>query len=468
MRIGLRLLVLVCLGCSGTSQPSGSSGRDSAAQIGPDLPPNQLIILADDLGVDKVSLYDVPVGGERALTPAIDSLAAEGIVFDRGYAAPSCSPSRAALLTGDYPRNNGISRAMRVGGQWPLSPDLTSLPRFLSEQAGYRTAWLGKWHLASYPDDCQHPKEVGFESYQGSIFNFTERGSFVAAPSYERWEKCVDGVPQRVEIYATEDTVLDTLLAIETLPEPWLIVVSFNAPHEPFHRPPEGWHYREEFDGSKHTQFLAAIESVDIGTGIILEALGEELSSRTNVWFFGDNGTPDKMLRLPPKQGKGSLRESGVRIPFIVKGPGVKDPGRRASEFAHLMDVLPTLATQAGVEPPEGIAGRDLGSVLAGEDWPEERDSLLWETFSPDGAYHGRQSWFRSYSDGEYKLIDRQVWGMPRRVEFFELKSDAGWDFQDLMGGPGLNPVQQAAFEVIMEDLDQQLPVNLVESPTPI
>jgi len=464
---GRRLLLSLCLGCSGVSPSPDAVVRDSAAQSSPSSPPNQLIILADDLGVDKLDLYDVPVSGERALTPVIDALASEGVVFDRGYAAPTCSPSRAALLTGDYPRKSGVSRALKVGGGSSLNPDLTLLPRVLSEQAGYRTAWFGKWHLASRPRECEHPIDVGFDTYEGSIFNFTESGSLVAAPTYEKWEKCIDGVPERVEIYATEDTVVDTLEAIETLPEPWLIVVSFNAPHEPFHRPPEGWHRREEFDGGKHTLFLAAIESVDIGTGMILEALGEDLSSRTNVWFLGDNGTPDKMLRLPPKQGKGSLRESGVRVPFMARGPSISEPGRRDAAFVHLVDLFPTVLSQAGIEVPQGIAGRDLSPLLAGEDGAETRDALLWEVFHPDGDLTGRISWDRSYTDGDFKLIERQVWGMPRRIEFFELEVDDGWDVRDLLRGPGLNEVQQEAFDRMLEELEQQLPVNIVEVPVP-
>ena len=464
----LRLWVAVCLGCTTAAESPVDPPVDSGAPVRTDLPLNQLVLIADDLGVDKLSIYDTPIEGEQALTPAIDGLAQDGLVFDRGYAAPSCSPSRAALLTGDYPRKNGISTALKVGDGSPLDTDLPLLSRVLSDEAGYTLAWFGKWHLASQPDACDHPIQAGFDVYQGSVFNFTEPGSFVVAPSYERWEKCVDGQPELVEVYATEDTVADALEAIDSLPEPWVIVVSFNAPHEPFHRPPEGWHRRDGFDGTTHTLFLAAIESVDIGTERLLEALDGSLDARTNVWFVGDNGTPDKLLRLPPKNGKGSLRESGIRVPFVVRGPSVAEPGRRVGEFVHLMDLLPTFLGQAGVALPEGIGGLDLGPLLASDGTPFERDAMLWETFGPDGALDGRTRWNRSYSDGVHKLIDRQEWGAPRELKFFELERDDGWDMRDVLEGPGLDDAQQETFDRILAELDERLPVTLVETPNPL
>ncbi len=393
--------------------------------------PNILILLADDIGVDKVGAY--AAHPRPAKTPTLDALAARGMRFDRAYAAPACSPTRAALLTGRYGRRTG------VGGVIAISRDRYALPEAeitLAEmldlsRADWSTAALGKWHLSTHrsDDSLEHPRQQGFDHYAGYQANFPKHGD------YSGFKKVVDGREVWVAGYATSDTIDDTLAFVEGAPGPWLAYVAFHAAHFPFHVPPDDLHSDRGLTDTSPIprRFDAAVEALDTEIGRLLEGLGPEVRRNTLIIFLGDNGTPSDAVTPPWPSGRAKLTvyEGGVRVPLIISGPGVV-AGSHTDALVHAVDVFPTVAALARVPLARlrssgervAIDGRSLLPVLA-DPTASVREVVYNESFSPNG--HGAHKHDeRSVFDGRFKLIAR---GGAR--ELYDLK---GRDFE----GPDL------------------------------
>ena len=193
----------------------GSLGPALAAQ-------NVLLIVADDLGVDRVAAYgEHPDPGN---TPVIDALAADGILFRNAWTPPSCSPSRATLLTGRFGFRTGVGRALGgpdISGKSPGLPlSETTIPELLSP--GHVSWAAGKWHLTSDPGQLIHPLEQGFASHKGSYTNLPG-GPF--GDTYSNFKKAVDGVYVTSRTYATTDTVNDAIDFIQNqgAGAPWFL-----------------------------------------------------------------------------------------------------------------------------------------------------------------------------------------------------------------------------------------------------
>ena len=180
----------------------------------PAAPPNLVLILADDLGVDLLAAYGE--GAAPPCTPNLDQLAAGGLLFRNAWASPVCTPSRAQILTGRYGFRTG------GGGNQPgtgLPLDETTLPEMLS---GYSSAALGKWGVGSGLGSS-HPNDSGFDHYAGGIGG--------GLSDYFSWSKTTNGTSATSATYATSDTADEAILAAQSLPQPWFLYVSFNAPH---------------------------------------------------------------------------------------------------------------------------------------------------------------------------------------------------------------------------------------------
>ena len=379
----------------------------------PVLPPNVLIGLADDLGVDKVASYaDHP---DPPATPTIDALAARGVSFDRAYAYTSCSPSRGALLTGKLGHRTGLGEVIQPADFEELPVDTYTRPRMLAEAPiPWETAAYGKWHVASYASrtGLLHPLAVGFDDYAGSMGNLQEQWSEPGVPhDYDRWEKFADGALSISTTYATTDTVDDAVIAAQTLQPPWLLYVAFNAPHTPIHVPPEALATTPDAP-SWADRYDAAVEAMDTELGRLLAAVDLD---RTVVIFAGDNGTSEFGVRPPtdPKKVKLSPYEGGIRVPLVVAGPGVT-AGARSSAKVHVVDVLPTVADLAGVDlaaTGEVFDGESLWPYLADPSRPG-RSVLHSDRFTPNGVGDRvNYEWWITHGD-RYKVVrfNRGAW----------------------------------------------------------
>lgn len=314
------------------------------------LPENVLVVLIDDIGVDKVGAY-----GERyaAQTPRIDALAEEGLRFTNAYGAPLCSPARSILLTGRHSRRTGIGTITeRKSNGSALALDAITIAEALATAPhSWSTAALGKWHLAgpAWAGWRDHPNQQGFQRFIGTRGNPEyKRGG------YERWPRNVDGTITYDERYLTTGTADDAIEVLDTATEPFFVYVAFHASHVPIHRPPDALLPNPLPSNARSIdKHDAMVTALDTELGRLLDAMDPEVAARTTLIVLGDNGT--SKFGLPRKKGpprsriKHSVYEGGVRIPMIVTGPRVDEPGTRDA-LVHIADVFPTVARIAGLE----------------------------------------------------------------------------------------------------------------------
>ncbi|MHC4910748.1 MAG: sulfatase-like hydrolase/transferase, partial [Planctomycetota bacterium] len=284
---------------------------------------NVLLIVADDVGVDMVGAY-----GEHPLpatTPVINQLAADGLLFRNAWSLPTCSPSRAAMLTGRMPYQTGIGRAMYpVVDQYEVALAETTLPELLGPE--WDTAAIGKWHMHSdVVTGITHPLDQGFDTHLGAPWNLPDPTPF----SYFNFVKSIDGALTTSTTYATTDSVNDAIDTIAELQDPWFVWLAFNAPHTPFHNPPQALHSEDvpaEPGSDPPVAVRAMIEAMDTEIGRLLDSIDPEVLSDTLVIFVGDNGTHPAATTPPfnPAHAKASIFEGGINVPLIVSGRGVK------------------------------------------------------------------------------------------------------------------------------------------------
>ncbi|MFG0251321.1 MAG: sulfatase-like hydrolase/transferase [Phycisphaerales bacterium JB038] len=374
-------------------------------------PPNILLILADDLGVPNVGAYTRGpngVPGNPPPTPNLDALAANGVLFRTAWATPICSPSRATLMTGRHGFRTGLRCNVMFNNGLPLEE--RTLPELLGA-IGYGSALIGKWHLGCTGQfgGLDAPRTAGWDHHAGTLG---------AAPwCYYVWTKVTDGALSTCHTYITTENINDTLAWAQDQTGPWCCLLALNAPHSPFHEPPEDLH---SFDLSSPSDLLcykAMIEAMDTEIGRLLDGLGAELDD-TLVIVTSDNGTPNSVLEPPYTTGKGTVYEGGVLVPLIVSGPMVADPGREHLEPVVLADVFATVIEAAGVDP-QALAGVSIDGVsllpmLTDASAPAPRACGYTELVTSSSA----RGHFAVRSP-QYKLVQRSS-----SEEFFDLQAD--------------------------------------------
>ncbi|MEO0606290.1 MAG: sulfatase-like hydrolase/transferase, partial [Myxococcota bacterium] len=278
------LLWIAGLGCR--TEPAPPSGT----------PFNLLVVLTDDIGRDLTGAYgaDVP-------TPNIDTLAASGVRFTHAYSNPTCSPSRASLLTGRQPSRTQIGQWIAMhGDREGLGRSETTLPELLRDSPhGYTSAAVGKWHLHSATTGAvaKAPNTIGgFDHFAGILGNpreaaLTRRADDVADRDYFRWEKVVDGEVSWSTTYLTTDTTDEAIASLRTLPEPWFLYVAYSAAHQPWHLPPATLQQTgHPEDAPRVDRMDAMVEAVDTEIGRLLGQLSPEVRERTVIVYASDNG----------------------------------------------------------------------------------------------------------------------------------------------------------------------------------
>jgi len=312
-------------------------------------PPNILLVIADDMGLDASPCYKL--GAKKPDMPVLEAMCRDGLVFDNVWAEPVCSPTRATILTGRYGFRTGVLHpAIRSGGG--IGTNELSLQKLLDASAPtqYAHAVIGKWHLS---DDTNggpdNPGLMGVGFFSGYLWG--------QLPSYYDFTLTTNGAQRQVKDYAT--TVF-TDIAIKWLSEqsePWFLWLAYTAPHAPFHVPPTGLHDRKLVDdpaaikANRLPYYLAAMEAMDHELGRLLDTLSPEVRANTIVIFIGDNGTPAEVAQLPYTRDtvKGSLYPGGVRVPMVILGAGVTRKGEREAAVINTTDLFATIADIAGV-----------------------------------------------------------------------------------------------------------------------
>lgn len=457
-----------------TAVPDDLSARPASAEVMTSEPPggNVLVVLLDDVGLDKVGAYGLHPSPPP--TPNLDALSEAGVRFTNAYAAPVCSAARANLLTGRYGRRTGIGDTVRVGGTYELRPSEVTLPELLDvAPQRWSTSMVGKWHLSGFdtPTGVDLPNVQGFAWFSGVMGNITEMTQADGAPiSYDHWEKTTNGTQRFVDRYLTTDQIDDALARVEAMPEPWLLYLPLSAPHSPLHVPPESLHTSTaDFSANQKADYYdAMLEAADTELGRLLAGIGPERLARTTVIVAGDNGTPDHSIRPPwsSSRGKATLFDGGTRVPLLVTGPHIGEPGRTEPALVHLVDIWPTVADIAGVFAdtvlgadglPVVLDGHSLMPLLSSSDaaWP--REYLYVERFFPNGHPPYSEIDTQAVRTHRYKLI--RDGGVDRLYRYEADALDEGPDlFADV-----LDPEAERAYYELSRELDR-LSGNLVYS----
>lgn len=412
--------------------------------------PNILFILTDDQGWPTLGSY----GNRLVPTPHLDRLAAEGMRFTAAYVMPQCTPTRAALLTGQHTARNGMwhvipwygypwSRMEEIPFVESLPPSTFTLAKGL-RAAGYATACLGKWHLSGNEDGGY----VALKPVAADKFGF----DFSPAPPDPKYHQTGDkGV----------DWLTDQALAFagQQRDRPWFVYLAHHTIHGPVVAPQDlVAKYRARGapeTGLHNAVYLAAIEHFDHSIGRLmagLERLGQR--ERTMMVFLTDNGGVDTVYQNQPvraddgslvlpiarrefsnaplRAGKGSHYEGGIRVPCLVRWPGVVRAGSVNTTPVHVVDWLPTLLEVAGGRIPAGHVadGVSLVPVLRGGALPPR--PLFW--YLPFYELLWGATPAAIIRDGDFKLIEffgdwfdpdgRYVPG--HRIELFNLRDDLG------------------------------------------
>ena len=352
-------------------------------------PPNIVLLLADDAGFADFGFQDAPDPDLASLTPHIDSIAHDGVRFTDFYVSGCvCSPSRAGLLTGRYQQRFGHETNIPPGY---MDGGLALEERTVADRLrglGYRTACIGKWHLG-YPEPF-HPNERGFDVFYGCL-----QGSRSYYPMKNPTPHRVlldNRTPTAEGGYITDRLGEAAVRFIgENRQRPFLLYLSFTAPHGPLEPRPEDLPALESIEKKKRRRYAGLVKALDDNVGLVLEALERNgLADDTLVIFTNDNGgqTQTGAINTPLKGRKGMLLEGGIRVPCGARWPGHVEPGRVANEPVIALDLLPTFVTLAGGQLDEAwnLDGRDIVDVLCGPGDPglQERP-LFWRHGGPGG-----------------------------------------------------------------------------------
>jgi arylsulfatase A len=416
----------------------------SAYAAAPAQKPNVILILADDFGWTDLACY----GSDLHETPAVDQLARDGMKFTQNYSACCvCSPTRAAIMTGKYPARLHVTDW--IPGAMPdnpklLVPDWTKyLPleettiAEVFKAAGYATASIGKWHLATKDSDKYYPDKQGFD--------VNIAGTDKPQPTtYYAPYKIPTLQPEGKEGEYLTDRIGDEAVKwIESVKDkPFFLYL----PHFAVHLPLQGRadlteKYQKKIAAKggadrlnhKSPTYAAMVESLDTAVGRVRAKLAElKLTERTIVIFTSDNGgrvsapvytTSNKPLRL----GKASAYEGGVRVPLIVSWPGVTKPGTVTDEPVITMDLFPTIVDMAGL--PSSAAATavdaiDFAPVLRGGGSVKgARDTMYWHYPHHQHYQLGGAMPYGAIRSGDFKLVE---FFNDMHVELYNIRTDIG------------------------------------------
>jgi arylsulfatase A-like enzyme len=410
----LAAVAAIAAGLACSADPAGEFSTD------PDLP-NLILITADDLGWKGLSSY----GNQNLSTPHIDRLAREGVRFSHAFvAASSCSPSRASLITGQYPHTHGVTGLTHLHPTKSLSPFHRTLPELLRE-SGFNTALQGKWHVSPYLPTSWYGYNERLSGILGEDFWFydsTKAVDFVTRNRNNRFylelnfmqnHRDSDG-----EFHLDADFPVDS--AEIRVPEYWTL--------------PDWPEIREDV-----ARYFSQTMKMDQIVGELLQALDDlQLAENTMVVFVSDNG--------PPYPGnKMTLYDRGMGTPLLVRWPKKIPAGRVVTRLVSTIDIMPTMLEAAGITPPDDVQGESLLATMQSDAAPPDDEAVFAEMthhvhYLPGRAVRTRRwKYIKNYSDIAVGLdqnhhddwahrlceLPNQPWKRPRlEEELYDLAED--------------------------------------------
>ena len=385
--------------------------------------PNIVCILVDDLGFGDLSSY----GAVDLHSPNVDQLIKSGVRLDHFYAnCPVCSPTRAALLTGRYPELVGVPGVIRTHPEnsWgELARDAVLLPDVL-KRAGYRTAIVGKWHLGLEAPNRPHDRGFDlFHGYLGDMMDDYYKHRRHGINYMRKNDKEIDPPGHATDLFT--EWSCDYLRAQRNSDAPFFLYLAYNAPHTPI-QPPATWlekvQQRKSGITPKRAALVALIEHMDAGIGQVMETLQETgLAKNTLVIFTSDNGGQSSVgaNNGPLRDGKQSMYEGGLKVPFGAVWPGHITANTRSATIAITMDLFPTICAAAQVPFDHAIDGRSILPALQGQDTTDAPRDLFFHRREGGTRYGGLT--INAMRRGPWKLLQNSPFAP---LEMYNLDDD--------------------------------------------
>ena len=401
--------------------------------------PNIVFILADDLGWGELGSY----GNTFNETPNLDKLATQSLQFTNAYAAaPICSPTRASIMTGQYPARVGITDFLPAKTDRWLDPaKYITINEALSKE-GYRTAMFGKWHLdTDYENNRGGPKAHGFDEVVGTETKYIADGDYFFP--YDKISTFTSGADSE---YLTDRQSIEACKFIEqNKKKPFFVYLPFYSVHTKLDAPEDlvnkymkkfdekyGQGQAEEYYGKSNIRheanhrdnpYLAAmLERIDAGVGKIMEILQKnELDKNTLLIFFSDNGgAPNVGNNGNLRAGKSWLYEGGIREPLLMRWPGKITPNTSTEVPVSSVDFYPTFVEMAGGKNSPGniLDGVSLLPLITKNIAPK-RVALFWHYPSETGRWRPKMA--SAVRKGNYKLIE---FYLGDKLELYDLEKD--------------------------------------------
>lgn len=317
-----------------------------------DNPPNILLIIADDMGLDATPNY--PIGSIKPNMPNLEGFMANGIKFNNVWANPLCSPSRATMLTGKYGTQTGITR---VGQTLASSEHILQ-----NDMSNYSTALIGKWHLST---DASQPTAMGIDYFAG-ILNGTVQ-------DYYNWSLVENSNSATSTEYVTSKLTDLSIDWVNAQDDPWFLWLAYNAPHTPFHVPPSNLHSQGDLpidqasiDTNPLPYFLAALEAMDSEIGRLLASMTDEARDNTVIIFIGDNGSPNQVAQEYERaRAKGSVYQGGINVPLVISGKGITRKNIEENSIINAADLYNTILEISGNSVNSNTDSKSFKNVLA-------------------------------------------------------------------------------------------------------
>ncbi|XPF93143.1 sulfatase-like hydrolase/transferase [Colwellia sp. RE-S-Sl-9] len=366
--------------------------------IASDERPNIIVILADDLGYNDVGF----TGKTDIQTPNLDKLASDGVIFKNGYVThPYCGPSRAGLITGRYQARFGMENNVSYSPNdkymgLPLTE--TTFAKRL-QKVGYKTSVFGKWHLGGAPKF--QPNKRGFDYFYGFLdggHNYMPEQVHVGGDGYSlpimRNHK-----PAEFDEYLTTALSRDaTRFIADNKDQPFMMYLSYNAPHSPLQAPEETIKKYSHIKNPKRQIYAAMVDEMDQGIGMIIDALKESGEfDNTLIFFLSDNGglypdtwwpTFDWADNSPFRHGKVALLEGGVHVPFIAHWPNQIKKGQVFEGLVSSLDIAATSVALAGADDSDGLLdGVNLVPFVTGQNKGTPHKALFWRLEEADNIW---------------------------------------------------------------------------------
>ena len=423
--------------------------------------PNVVFVFADQWRAQATGF----AGDPNAITPNLDHLASKSIVFTTAISTtPVCCPYRASLLTGQYPLTHGIFL-----NDAPLDPKANTMGKIYKE-AGYNTAYIGKWHVDGHGRSSYIPPErrQGFDYWKVLECTHNYNNSLYFANE--------DTFPSKWNGYDAYEQTLDAQKYISghaQLEKPFLLVLSWGSPHEPYNTAPENYQKKyenrdiqlrpnvpDQFKGKAVKDlkgYYAHINALDDYLAMLLKTLDEAgIANNTIFIFTSDHGD---MLYSQGMEKKQRPFDESIRVPFLLRYPEIqKRKGKTIEAPFNTPDILPTLLGLCKIPIPSSIEGKDLSTYLEGKKELKDNNALIMSV-SPFGQ------WLRKDGGVEYRGIRTKRYTYVRKLTgpwlLFDNLIDP-YQQNNLIGNPGFSKLQasleKALKQRLFETKDEFLP----------